>query len=140
MGYELDMISALIALGRTADADPLMDEVLQRKPNDGAVNLAAARLKVKEGDQEAAVSYYHRAIYGEWTKDPAARKRDARFELVDFLLKEHSKQELLAELITLEAESDGDEQSAASGRAFPRGRCAEPCGCRVQGADYPKSR
>ncbi len=52
---------------------------------------------------------YHRAIYGEWTKDPAARKRDARFELVDFLLKEHSKQELLAELITLEAESDGDE-------------------------------
>jgi tetratricopeptide (TPR) repeat protein len=109
VGYELDMISALVALGRTTDADPLIDEVLQRKPNDGEANLVAARLMAREDDQESAEAYYHRAIYGEWPENGAERRRDARFELVQYLVKEHSKQELLAELITLEAEFGSEE-------------------------------
>ena len=46
--YERDMIPALMALGRTAEADPLMEDVLQREPNDGESNLTAARLMAKE--------------------------------------------------------------------------------------------
>jgi Tfp pilus assembly protein PilF len=67
--YELDMISALTALGRTSDADPLIDEVLQRRPNDGYANLIAARVKAREGDAENAEAFYHRAIYAEWPPD-----------------------------------------------------------------------
>lgn len=107
--YELDMISALVALGRTADADPLIDEVLQRKPNDGYANLVAARLKAKESDSEEAEAYYHRAIYGEWPPDAAIHGRDVRFELVQYLVRRNSKQQMLAELISLEAEADDDE-------------------------------
>ena len=106
--YELDMISALTALGRTADADPLIDEVLQRRPNDGYANLIAARLKATEGDVEDAEAFYHRAIYAEWPHDGSLHARDARFELVQYLVRKHAKQELLAELISLEAEADGD--------------------------------
>src|SRR5579862_7485398 len=47
--YELALITAFIDSGRTADAEPLMNEMLQREPNDGRVNLIAARLEVKEG-------------------------------------------------------------------------------------------
>jgi len=104
--YELDMIAALVALGNTDEADPLMEEVLQRKPNDGAANLAAARLKVKEGAVKDAEAFYHRAIFGDWTGDTAARRRDARFELVQLLADRNSHQEMLAELISLEAEAD----------------------------------
>src|ERR1700733_12343824 len=42
--YELTLISALTGAGRAADAEPLMNEMLQRAPNDGRVNLIAARL------------------------------------------------------------------------------------------------
>ncbi len=106
--YERDMIAALLALGRTADADPLMDDVLRRKPNDGAANLMAGRLMAKEGDGAEAEAYYHRAIYGEWPGDGAARRREARFELVSYLAGRHEQQQLLAELISLEAEAGGD--------------------------------
>jgi Flp pilus assembly protein TadD len=106
--YELDTISALIALGRTADADPLVEDVLQRKPNDGYANLIAARLKAREGDAEDAEAFYHRAIYAEWPADSSMPARAARLELVQYLVGRHAKQELLAELISLEAEADGD--------------------------------
>jgi tetratricopeptide (TPR) repeat protein len=107
--YELDTIAALTATRNTAEADPLMDEVLQRKPNDGAANLTAARLKAMERDPKEAEAFYHRAIYGEWTGNAAARSRDARFELVQLLAERNARQELLSELISLEAEADGDD-------------------------------
>ena len=107
--FELDMIAALSAVGSTTEADPLIDDVLQRKPNDGAANLTAARLKLKEGDIPDAEAYYHRAIYGEWTGDADAHRRDTRYELVRLLADRNSRQQLLAELISLEAEADGDD-------------------------------
>lgn len=102
--YELALSTALIDLGKTADARPLMDEMLEREPNDGNVNLIAARLASREGNAAEAEAYYHRAIYGEWPDDPAGHRIAARVELIDYLMKRGRKQELLAELISLEAE------------------------------------
>ena len=79
--YELALITAFIDTGRTTDAEPLMNEMLQREPNDGRANLIAARLKVKEGNAADAEAYYHRAIYGEWPDDPASHRIAARMEL-----------------------------------------------------------
>jgi tetratricopeptide (TPR) repeat protein len=107
--YERDMIPALMALGRATEAGPLMDDVLQREPNDGEANLMAARLMAKEGRVKDAEAYYHRAIYGEWPGDAVSRRIDARFELVQYLLQWRSGQEVLAELISLEAEPGLDE-------------------------------
>ena len=98
------LIAALIDAGETSDAEPLINEMLQRQPNDGRVNLIAARLMNTEGKPADAEAYYHRAIYGEWSNDPDGRRIAARMELIDQLIKRNRKQELLAELISLEAE------------------------------------
>jgi tetratricopeptide (TPR) repeat protein len=107
--YELDLIAAMTASGNTEEADPLMDEVLTRKPNDGEANLTAARLKMKERKVSDAEAFYHRAIYGEWAGDAASRRREARMELVELLRHRNARPEMMAELISLEAEADGDE-------------------------------
>lgn len=104
--YELALITALTQSGKTADAEPLMNEMIQREPNDGNVNLIAARLAIKEGDKTDAESYYHRAIYGEWPQDPEQHRIAVRMELIRELQKLGQKQEMLAETISLEGEPD----------------------------------
>ena len=103
--YELQLIEALVADGKTAEAEPLLTEILQREPNDGRVNLTAARLAVRKGNTAEAEAYYHRAIFGEWSGDRVAHRVAVRLELIDRLAGKNQKQELLAELISLEAES-----------------------------------
>jgi Flp pilus assembly protein TadD len=44
--YEVQLIAALSAAGKTGEAEPLLADILQREPNDGHANLVAARLKV----------------------------------------------------------------------------------------------
>src|SRR5208283_4685748 len=74
----------------------------------GAPNLAMARVQAKEGKLMDAVSYYHRAIYGRWTRDSSRNRVQARSELVEFLMANHSTDGLLAELLPLQQEAPGD--------------------------------
>lgn len=106
--YELALVTALTEAGRTAEADPLMDDALQREPNDGQTNLIAARLAARKGNAVQAESWYHRAIYGEWPDRAASRRLAARMELVDLLASQEQRQELLGELISLQAEAPED--------------------------------
>jgi tetratricopeptide (TPR) repeat protein len=104
-GYELQLIRALTADGKISAAEPLLTDILQREPNDGPANLIAARLTILGGNVTDAEAYYHRAIFGKWSGDGAAHRVSTRMELIDLLARENQKQELLAELISLEAES-----------------------------------
>ena len=106
--YELDLIDALIAAAKTEDAEPLMNEILLREPDDGRANLSAARLLLERGKTGNAVSYYHRAIYGEWPENAAAHRVTARIELVRLLVKAGRDKELLAELLPLQEEARND--------------------------------
>jgi tetratricopeptide (TPR) repeat protein len=106
--YAVQLIAALTKAGRATDAEPLLTDVLQREPNDGAVNLAAAHLKVREGEMAEAEAYFHRAIYGRWREGADARRVAVRLELIDLLAERQRKQELLAELLALEAEGPAD--------------------------------
>jgi thioredoxin-like negative regulator of GroEL len=103
--YELQLIAALTAAGKTAEAESLVADILQREPNDGRANLIAARLANRKGSTAEAVAYYHRAIYGEWSGNPGTPRASARMELIDLLAGKHQKQELLAELISVGAEA-----------------------------------
>lgn len=107
-GYELALIDALISAGKRGEAEPLLDEVLQRESNDGRANLTAARLMVTDGRFGDAESYYHRAIYGEWPSRADQARKQARLELVDFLRKHGRNQELLAELLPLQEQAGSD--------------------------------
>ncbi len=108
--YELELIEALTAGGKTAEAEPLLTDILQREPNDGRANLIAARVANREGNTADAEAYYHRAIYGGWSGDAAAYRVSARMELIDLLVERNRKQELLAELISLDAEAPASDK------------------------------
>jgi len=103
--YELDLIDALIAAAKTEDAEPLMNEILLREPGDGRANLTAARLMLERGKAVDAVSYFHRAIYGDWPENATAHRVAARMELVRLLVKNGRDKELLAELLPLQEEA-----------------------------------
>lgn len=106
--YELTLVDALIAAGKKDQAEPLLDEILQRESNDGRANLTVARLMASKGRVADADSFYHRAIYGEWTGNSEISRRSVRMELVEFLVKNGRTTELLPELLPLEEESDGE--------------------------------
>lgn len=103
--YELQLVAALTAAGKTSEAEPLANEVLDADRNDGAANLVVARLRLKERKIDDAKAYFHRAIYGEWPQDAEAHRIAARLELIDLLVKLNQKRELLAELLPLEEEA-----------------------------------
>ncbi len=109
LDYELTLVDALMAAGKTAEAEPLLDEVLGRESNDGRANLIAARSMAARVRIAEAESYYHRAIYGEWPIQADSSRRAARMELVDFLIEHGRKEAVLAELLPLQGEAGYDE-------------------------------
>ena len=106
--YELTLVDALIAAGKTAEAGPLLEEMLERESNDGRANLTMARFMASEGRLAESEAYYHRAIYGKWPGRADSSRRAARIELIDFLVKQDRKEELLAELLPLQEEAGND--------------------------------
>jgi thioredoxin-like negative regulator of GroEL len=108
--YELGLIEALTATGKISEAEPLMNEVLEHKPNDGQANLIAARLMTKKGEFREAEPYYHRAIYGEWPDNAHEHRIAARLELIQIVQTHGSQGDLLAELLPLEEEAAKNEQ------------------------------
>lgn len=111
VNYELGLIEALAADGKMDEAQMLLDDVLQHQPDSGQANLVAARLMLRQHRLAQAESYFHRAIYGEWTDNAPAHRLDARMELVHVLAANGMKQELLAELLPLEEQAANDPTS-----------------------------
>jgi tetratricopeptide (TPR) repeat protein len=106
--YQRALAGALLAAGNTKDAETVLTERLERDPTDGSASLIMARALAQDGRFGPAISYYHRAIYGEWENDAVANRVRARFELVDLLARSDSKQELLSELLPLQHEAPTD--------------------------------
>lgn len=106
--YQLALAQALLAAGRVPEAEASLTELLERDSTGGAANLTMARLLVREGRIPEAISYYHRAIYGQWKEDEAGNRVRARFELVDLLARQDAKTDLLAELLPLQDEAPSD--------------------------------
>ena len=103
--YGTALAQAILADGRPDAAEEMLLPLLERNPTDGAANLAMARVLAKEGRNEEAKSYYHRAIYGLWPRGEHENRTAARFELIDLLARTNAKQELLAELLPIQDDS-----------------------------------
>lgn len=106
--YALELAQAMMAAGRLDDAGTMLSDALEQTPNNGEANLLEARLMVHRGNLQQAEAYYHRAIYGIWPQNAGMRRIQVRLELANLLASLHSNQELLAELIPLEAEAQHD--------------------------------
>ncbi len=101
--YALGLAQAMMADGRSDDAEQTLRDLLDRAENDGSVNLLMARLLARAGRTGEAVAYYHRAIFGRWGADSTQQRTNARFELVDLLATRNDEGAMLAELLPLEA-------------------------------------
>jgi tetratricopeptide (TPR) repeat protein len=106
--YQLALSQALAAADRVPDAEATLAGLLERDANGGSANLAMARVLAREGRLAEAISYYHRAIYGQWEKDAIDHRVEVRFELVKLLAEHRSNEGLLAELLPLEEEAPDD--------------------------------
>ncbi len=107
-GYQLDLIQALMADGKSAEAEPLMSDILEEESNAGQANLVAARLAAQQSHTTTADAYYHRAVYGEWPDRVTQHQIAVRMELIQFLNTHGKQNEILAELLPLEEQAGKD--------------------------------
>ncbi len=101
--YALDYARALLASGDRPRAEATLREVLDRDSNGAPANLLMARTMLAAGKTTEAASYYHRAIYGAWPSEAAANRIRARLEFAAWLAQRNARDELLAELLPLQA-------------------------------------
>lgn len=106
--YQLDLAEALIGLKKTNEAYAYLVNLWEREPENGLVNLELARIAVQRGETEQALRYYHNAIYAIWPGDQEVQRRNARLELIEYLLSINAKTQAQAELIAL-AENLGED-------------------------------
>lgn len=106
--YTVALAQAVLAQGRSNDAEQMLRPLLDRDATDGGANLAMARVLAKQERIDEAKSYYRRAIYGIWPGDAARSRAIARFELIDLLAQTGAKEELLSELLPIQEESPED--------------------------------
>ena len=106
--YELALTLALVDLGRLDEAQSHLQELLQKDPTNGLLNLTMARVSAREGLVDDAITYYHRAIYGLWPAKPIQNRIDTRFELVAYIAKTGTHQQLVAELVQLQSDLPDD--------------------------------
>ena len=120
--YQLHLAQALAAYGLPDQSRAYLLNLLVQFPGDGEINLDLARLAAKDGVVDAAVHYYHGAIYGAWDVAPVESRRKARLELATFLVNHGQDPQAEAELITLAAGAPPDESGlhATIGDLFSR--------------------
>jgi len=106
--YRLHLAQALIADQQFRQAETYLQALWEEEPDNGRVNLELARLAAARGVFAIAVRYYHGAVYGFWNHDPAARRRQAHLELVQYLLQHKAMPQAESELIALAAELPRD--------------------------------
>jgi tetratricopeptide (TPR) repeat protein len=99
--YQLNLARALRDSGKLDEAEAYLSALWQRTPEDGIVNLALARLAVRRNSIPGALRYYHNAIYGSWPDDLETNQRNARLELIHFLIQRKANSFAESELIGL---------------------------------------
>jgi tetratricopeptide (TPR) repeat protein len=99
--YELELARALLLVGRTEEARAYLESVWQVEPENAVVNLQLARIAAREGAKDQALRYFHSAVYGVWLDNADANRRQARRELIDFLLHSGERDLADAELLAL---------------------------------------
>jgi tetratricopeptide (TPR) repeat protein len=108
--YQLNLAEALLGLKRTSEAASYLINLWDRKPDDGLVNLELARIAAQKGEIEHAERYYHNAIYAAWSGagEQEVKRRDARLELIELLLRNNEKAQAESEVIALAANLGDD--------------------------------
>lgn len=99
--YALALARGLARTGRDDEAWQILQRLRGDQPEDAEVNYRLARLADRRADLQAAVRYYHNAMYGIESTDPQVGRRAIALELAGVLLDHGDRDRALAELIAL---------------------------------------
>jgi tetratricopeptide (TPR) repeat protein len=102
--FQFHLAQALASAGREDEARAYMLSLLPESPGSGPINLALARVAVRQKSTSDAVRYYHSAIYGVWDANPLERRWEVRRELCEYLLNQGDVQQAEPDLIALAQE------------------------------------
>jgi CIC family chloride channel protein len=97
----LALAQALVKAGHPDEATIYLKDLLRSDPTNGEANLGMARVDVQAGRIDEALGYYHHAIYGAWSANAAARRIQARIELIQALGKAGRRLRAQAELLSM---------------------------------------
>ncbi|HEY1239200.1 MAG TPA: chloride channel protein [Bryobacteraceae bacterium] len=99
---------ALADAGHANEASSYLNQVLRERPQNGPANLGMAHVLAQQGHIDDAVMRYQRAAYGSWPEKPQENRVQARFELIEMLLKAGRRAEGRGELLALAAQAAQD--------------------------------
>ena len=101
--YELSLAQSLMGLKRYDEAQSYLLNLREREPDNGVVSVELARIAVAQNQEEAAMRYYHSAIYSTWPGNQDQAHQKAQLELIDYLMGIQALPQADAELIELQA-------------------------------------
>jgi tetratricopeptide (TPR) repeat protein len=99
--YTLALARALIVTHENDPAERALLGLRESVPEDPEVNLELARLETARGDADAALRYYHNALYAPWPAEQTDARRAVRLELIRFLMATHQPSRAESELVAL---------------------------------------
>jgi tetratricopeptide (TPR) repeat protein len=138
--YQLNLAEALIGLKQTGQAYAYLINLWDERPDDGLVNMELARIAAQRGQTDQALRYYHNAIYASWSDNASetqaggqsgfsgndttsaerGERRDARLELIEFLLRTGATMKAQSELLALSENVGDDAEQARVGDLYVR--------------------
>src|SRR6201996_781937 len=110
-GTALKLAEALASAGRVQEATVYFNTLLESQQGSGVINLQLARLAARQGNESQAIEDYQRAIYGNWQGDGYVRRRDVRFELINYLISRQHPEQARTELLVASGNAPEDDIS-----------------------------
>ncbi|MEA2542287.1 MAG: hypothetical protein QOH35_3653 [Acidobacteriaceae bacterium] len=95
----IKLAEALASAGRIQEATVYFNALLESQQGSGVINLQLARLAARQGNQSQAIEDFQKAIYGNWEGDGYVRRREVRFELINYLIAHHLLDQARSELL-----------------------------------------
>jgi CIC family chloride channel protein len=90
---------ALVESGHLKEAQPYLEEVAKRQPNDGATWNALASIAVDRGDKSEALQFYRQALARDWMREDEPAHQEARIRYAKLLNDEGRRDEAVSVLI-----------------------------------------
>ena len=107
----IQLAEALASAGRIQEATVYFNALLESQQGSGLINLQLARLAARQDNVNQAIDDYQKAIYGNWEGDGYVRRRDVRFELINFLIDHQLTDRARSELLVASGNAPKDDIS-----------------------------
>jgi tetratricopeptide (TPR) repeat protein len=106
---EIKLAEALASAGRIQEATVYFNALLETQQGSGVINLQLARLAARQSNESQAIEDYQKAIYGNWEGDGYVRRREVRFELINYLISHNRLDQARSELLVASGNAPEDD-------------------------------